>query len=288
MIQYFYRSIKPKNKLALHLLSLEKTLFTWAGLFSLLLFCSLSAFAEITFEWRDLPNKKGLKVTITTERLTLISTSPEDIPSLTRLYQDPIVMHHFRNGQLWTTEYAEKRANTWISRWESNDPRGSFSVFLRGDSQPYMGNAVLGVGDEPGRSEMAYLFFSEFWHQGYAFEAISILVNEYAPLLVAMDYDFGMGFPNAKKTPFLWIDATVGPENTASFRILDKLGFTHRNEDLPLIKKGEPIPEQCKNYNQEVELGEPPVTYVRTVEEKFGVTKWHFTKQVGSKNAEFN
>ena len=57
-----------------------------------------AAYAGIKFEWDDSENKKGLPVTITTDRLILKSVVEEDILNLIKLFSDPEVMKKFGAG----------------------------------------------------------------------------------------------------------------------------------------------------------------------------------------------
>ena len=152
-----------------------------------------------------------------------------------------------------------------------------------------IGNVILGGGEGPGRAELAYLFFKDFWGKGFASEAVSVLVNEYAPALIEYKYDFAKGFKDCPSMVLVRIDATASPDNIASCKILDKLGFTCAKPDLHVLGEGDSIPESGP-YNirviekivDRVSGEENTFERVRTAEKKFGMMKWHFMKPMSS------
>lgn len=47
---------------------------------------------------------------------------------------------------------------------------------------------MIGHGDEPGQSEVAYLFMKNHWGKGLGTEAVNAVVKEYAPATVLERY----------------------------------------------------------------------------------------------------
>ncbi len=75
---------------------------------------------------------------------------------------------------------------------------------------------MIGHGDEPGQSELAYLFMKNHWGKGFGTEAVTALVKEYAPATVMEGYTLeGKTLEN--------ITATARSDNPASVKILEKL-----------------------------------------------------------------
>lgn len=236
--------------------------------------------SRIHFEWEDEKNRSGLQVTITTSRLVIRSTRIEDIPAFVRLFSDPILMKRFEGGGPRDTEKIIKRVKeVWIPRWKENDPRSALSVFLKEDLKNQIAFVALGIGEGPGRSEISYIFFKEFWGRGLALEAATALVKVYAPWLIKMKYDFARGFPDCPATLLTTIDATAHPDNVASCKILDKLGFACAKPELKILSEEDPIPE-AGAYTIRVKDEVTGVVRTRTAEKKYGVMKWHFTLEM--------
>lgn len=194
--------------------------------FFLFLVCFLiqqseTVYAGIEFDWNDPENKKGLSVTISTDRLILKSVVEEDIPHLVKLFSDPKIMKCFASGKPREEQMTFERVKqVWIPRWQDNDPRSAFTVFLKNDPGTMIGSVILGTGEGPGRSELAYLFFDNFWGKGFGSEAVSALVNDYALTLIEYKYDFARGFKDCPPMVLARIDATASPDNIASCKIL--------------------------------------------------------------------
>ena len=86
-------------------------------------------------------------------------------------------------------------------------------VVLR-DSGEVIGCCGFHVGEEPRVLELAYHFKSRHWGHGYATEAAS----------AALEYAFEVW--GARH-----VVAWVFPENVASWKVLEKLGFVHERFD---------------------------------------------------------
>jgi len=66
----------------------------------------------------------------------------------------------FAQGETKPREYVERRIQIWDNRWKKRDPFAGLSVYLR-DTEEFLGHIVLGHGDSPGISELAYLYSSK-------------------------------------------------------------------------------------------------------------------------------
>ncbi len=168
----------------------------------------------------DLTPEKHLHVTIETEhlRLTSVESRQECYDDYATLFGSPVVLEKYADGKLKTREEIQKRIdNIWVRRWRENDPYAAFAVHHK-ETNAFMGHAVLGHGDRPGQSELAYLFHPQFWNKGYGTEAVMALVQEYAPLTVEKGYTL-------EGKPLETIEATTREDNEPSWRILEKAGM---------------------------------------------------------------
>lgn len=179
--------------------------------------------AEITFMRSE---ANGLKVTIDTERLHIrsVEAKEEDYDNYAALFGDQEVMCKYATGETKTREdIIERISNVWAQRWEHNEPYSGLAVFKK-DSNEFIGHVILGHGDRPGESEIAYLFKKSHWGQGLGTEAVLAIVNEYAPATVLEGY-------NVENITLRRITATVRPDNLSSINILQKANMQKFGEE---------------------------------------------------------
>ncbi|QDQ28390.1 GNAT family N-acetyltransferase [Chitinimonas arctica] len=177
--------------------------------------------AQISFVERD-----RLTVKIRTERLELESLPEPLVPDYCRLFGNPAAMEKYRDGQPWAVERTGARLDIWQTRWREHDPFSSLAVRKRGDNQ-FIGQVVLGHGERPGQSELAYVFEPSAWGQHYGTEAVTAVVNDYAPELATREC-FRYKLEGA---PFESIVATSRLDNWASVKILTGLGMREIGEE---------------------------------------------------------
>ncbi len=179
---------------------------------------------NITFKTDEITG--GLNVCIETDRLYLKSATAENLNDYSKLLGDAEVMAKFYDGKPWTIDKTKTHFGTWIQRWANHDPFSSLAVFKK-DDNTFIGHVVLGYGDDkPGQSELAYVFDKKMWGKGFGKEAVSAIVNEYAPELVRLKYKL-------EGKPFTSIIATTRPDNVASFKILkNSLGMESIKEEV--------------------------------------------------------
>lgn len=179
--------------------------------------------AEVNFFVND---SDELSVTIDTERLHMrsVQAKEDDYASYAALYGDPDVVCKYATGETKTREDIETRIKSvWVQRWHQQDPYSGLAIFKR-DSDEFIGHVSLGHGDDPGQSELAYLFMKDHWRKGYGTEAITAVVKEYAPATVEKGYTL-------EGKTLEKITATARTDNTASVKILEKLGMKKVHED---------------------------------------------------------
>lgn len=180
----------------------------------------------------------SIAVAIETKRLIVEPVRHSDAENYHRhLFGDPQVMEKFATGEVRERAFVDGRINTWVERWKSGDPFGGFAIRLK--SGEFVGHVVLGHGDEPGRSEIAYLIRADKWGQGYGSEAVRGVVQGLAPLLRAY------GFP-VEGGEFKLIDATARADNPGSGKILSNLG-------MKVISTSEKFNALREHYQKEVE-----------------------------------
>jgi RimJ/RimL family protein N-acetyltransferase len=178
-----------------------------------------------TYTYRDssvvnfyVDENEALSVTIDTENLHMRSAIVEDCDSYVKLFGDPDVMGKFANCETKTKEETETRIkNVWNKRWNQNDPYNGLAVFKKFTDE-FIGHVVLGHGDAPGQSELAYLFMKNHWGKGYGTEAAMAVVKDYAHATVEEGYTL-------EGKTLETITATARPDNPGSVRILEKIGM---------------------------------------------------------------
>lgn len=141
-----------------------------------------------------------------TERLTLRWLDAGDAAAQFAIFSDPDVMRFI--NEPWTSmEKAEQTIAQLIAHY--HDGSGlTFGVVLR-DSGQLIGNVNLHrFFDMNRRCEIGYALASRYQKRGYATEALEALVG----------YAFGTLDQNR-------IEADIDPRNTASARVLERLGF---------------------------------------------------------------
>lgn len=176
---------------------------------------------EINFEYDE---DKGLNVSIETEQLYLNSVTPKQLESYKNLFGGEIDMAKFADGNIWSTEKTTTRFNTWVNRWRANDPFSALAVSKK-DVDETMGNVVLGYGDEPGSSELAFAFSTKHCGKGYGKEAVTAIIKDYAPELVEKGYKL-------EGKEFISITATSRLDNEASVKILKAAGMRSIREEV--------------------------------------------------------
>jgi ribosomal-protein-alanine N-acetyltransferase len=146
---------------------------------------------------------------IETERLVLRMWAAEDADALFALVSDAEVMRYVDDGKPWTDP---ARAREFVGRfaecWRVNG-YGRWAVIER-DGGRVVGSCGFGPLAETCEIDFGYIFASDCWGRGYATEAAR----------AALGYGFEcLGLKE--------VIANTVPENTASRRVLEKLGFEY-------------------------------------------------------------
>jgi len=155
-----------------------------------------------------------------TKRLFLRPLKKTDADAIYRMRSDKDVMRYIRQPQ--------NRAETenWIrlvsSRWETE--KIGFCGVFETTSEKFLGWCGVWRLAETNELEVGYAIAKQFWNRGYATEAAEIFL-EYA-------------FENIKPDK---ITAVAEPENTASRRVMEKLG-------MKFVKTGEFYDRELVQY----------------------------------------
>lgn len=163
---------------------------------------------------------KTIDILLESSRLLLRRPEADDAPSLERVFCDPVMMRYL--GAPWTPEYTAEVCAEWHVDW-GVEQRWS-GVLVNKETLEVIGTAGLTrntLTDEIG-FELSWFVLPEHQKQGFAAEITAELLR------------FAFADLGAER-----VVAETHPENPASNRILEKLGFTCLGErhqtydDLP-------------------------------------------------------
>lgn len=146
--------------------------------------------------------------TLETERLLLRQMSIDDLEWLVALRGDANVMRYIGTEGAVSREKTVERLDRYLKCWTEHG-LGMFSLRLREIVQP-IGWAGLQPLEEPGEIEVGYAFGKPAWGLGLATEAARAVVE--------------WGFAERRLNRIV---AVATPENTASRRVMDKLGMRY-------------------------------------------------------------
>ncbi len=142
-----------------------------------------------------------------TKRTHLREFGMDDLKALRELYEKPHVTDYIE--PLYGEEQERIYQESYIEKIYGFYGFGMWLVFHK-ETGAMIGRAGLEYREtcQDGEVEMGYVFAPEFWHQGYATEVCNAL----------MDYAFD-------ELSMQCILCRVSPDNIASIRLLEKLGF---------------------------------------------------------------
>ncbi|HVG37664.1 MAG TPA: GNAT family N-acetyltransferase [Pyrinomonadaceae bacterium] len=145
--------------------------------------------------------------TIDTPRLTLRELTRDDFEDFYRLRSDPEVMRYI-GGKPHTREQVRATLEQNSEWWEHRD-FGRWAVIHRADDR-LIGWCGLGYLDSTPQIEIGYGLVPAYWRQGLTLEAARAALRD--------------GFERLK---FPRIVAVAAPENTGSWRVMEKLGMKY-------------------------------------------------------------
>jgi RimJ/RimL family protein N-acetyltransferase len=145
---------------------------------------------------------------VITPRLTLKPESINDFYRFFDMSKDPEVMRWIGDGSIyhWSKETALKKYQAGINN-QGTIKLGNLAVYAR-DSGLYIGWCGVTFSKFLDHAELGYRYCRDAWGQGYATEAAAAVIAE-----------------TFQKTEMDRVLAIVHPANSASIRVLEKLGF---------------------------------------------------------------
>jgi RimJ/RimL family protein N-acetyltransferase len=148
-----------------------------------------------------------------TARLILRAIQPEDIDTYyERLFADPDVMRYLPGGERLPRERLDGLVERSHGHWREH----GYGVWVvcDGEDGEIRGQCGLRYVDEVDETEILYAYSRSSWGRGLATEAAR----------AALDFGF-------EQTPLERIVAYAVPANTASTRVMEKLGMRYEADD---------------------------------------------------------
>lgn len=147
---------------------------------------------------------------IETARLLLRLFTLDDVDDYYHAVEsDPEVMRYMPGGVPQPREHSERVINYFIKHWEMHG-YGTWAAIPKADQQ-MIGHIGLNLIPETDEVEVQYALASAYWNQGFATEGSEASLR--------------FGFEELKLAEII---ALAFPVNTASRRVMEKLGMTHR------------------------------------------------------------
>ena len=149
-----------------------------------------------------------------TERLALREWGPEDVEALFVMLGDAEVMRYVDVGRPWE---GVERVREWVgwvqksyrtrgfSRWAVVEKAGGLAV----------GSCGFALLPWSGEIDFGYMFRRDRWGKGYA--------SEITPAVLRHGFE---------RYGFKEVVASIAPENNASRRVLEKIGFVYRGNEV--------------------------------------------------------
>ncbi len=152
----------------------------------------------------------NFKLPVTTSRLCLKRESLSDFERFFEMSKDPQVMKYIGDGSIyhWTLKVALSKFRAGLMCSTEIEP-GNLAVYTK-HSECYIGCCGIRYSRFLDHIELGYRYCSDAWGNGYATEA--------ATALLAATYQM---------TPIDRILACTHPDNIASIRVLEKIGFIY-------------------------------------------------------------
>lgn len=145
-------------------------------------------------------------IILETERLLHRRVTPDDLETIIRFRSDDEVNRYLGGARAKTREFNEARMKFYLETWEKYG--FGFAMMIWKETGEEIGWSGLQPLEDSGEIEVGYGLIKEFWRRGIGLETARGWL------------DFGF---NQKNLPR--IVAVAVPENTGSWRIMEKLGM---------------------------------------------------------------
>ena len=149
---------------------------------------------------------------IETERLLMRPPTRDDLPALIRLRSDEDVSRYLGGREMQTPELLDKRLDFYIS-CHARYGFAMGALISKADGE-MIGWGGLQPLEETGEIEVGYSFAKAHWGRGYATEMAAAWLR--------------YGFETANLARIV---AVAAPENTASRRVMEKLGMRYEKNE---------------------------------------------------------
>lgn len=163
-------------------------------------------------------------INITTDRIELRPIVITDLDAIHELHSLPETDEYNTLGIPQNIDITRSIITPWITANESDKIRNYTLAIERKSEQRFLGLFGLKVAQEKfQKAEVWYKIHTDFWHQGYATEALSAVIQ------------FGFATLNLHR-----IEAGCAVDNIGSIRVLEKAGMTRegRGRKILPLKKG--------------------------------------------------
>src|SRR5262245_14653646 len=142
-----------------------------------------------------------------TERLILREIVPDDVVDLFRIYSDPDVMRYWSSAPLQRIDQAQQRIADATAAFQAREGI-RWAIARKGASRLLGTCGHWRLMRQHLRSEIGYDLVPEHWGQGIMPEAVAAILQ--------------FGF---ERMGLHSVEAQIEPQNQASRRVLEKLGF---------------------------------------------------------------
>ncbi|HEX8248450.1 MAG TPA: GNAT family N-acetyltransferase [Pyrinomonadaceae bacterium] len=151
-----------------------------------------------------------MNIILETERLVLREWTLDDAPPMFEICRDAEVMRYIGTGKPYKTLDEAEKFLGWAVAYQKENGFCRWAAIEK-SSRKIVGSCGFAYTHEMPEPELGYLFGRAVWGKGFATEAARAVLN----------YGF-------EKLGFREIIAITDLENTASQRVLEKIGFTQR------------------------------------------------------------
>lgn len=151
-----------------------------------------------------------MNIILETERLVFREWTLDDTPALFEICSDADVMRYIGTGKPYTTPDEAEKFLQWAVAYQKENGFCRWALIEKASGK-IMGSCGFAYPHGMPEPELGYLFHRAFWGKGFATEAARACLN----------YGF-------EKLGFREIIAITDLENTASQRVLEKIGFAQR------------------------------------------------------------
>lgn len=145
-------------------------------------------------------------IILETERLLHRRVTPDDLETIIEFRSDDEVNKYLGGARAKTREFNEGRMKFYLETWERYG--FGFAMMIWKETGEEIGWSGLQPLEDSGETEVGYGLIKKFWRRGIGFETAKGWL------------DFGFNEKNLER-----IVAVADPENTGSWRIMEKLGM---------------------------------------------------------------